>query len=78
MAAKKAAPKKGMGFKAAQKKVQAQGKSPQQAAAIVAAAAQKASPAAKAANPNLAKVARKGTKKTASGKFVKKTTGRKK
>jgi hypothetical protein len=42
---------------------------------MVAAASQKASPAAKRANPNLAKVARKGTKKTSGGKFVKKASG---
>jgi hypothetical protein len=38
---------------------------------MVAAASQKASKGARQANPNLAKVARKGTTKTAGGKFVK-------
>jgi len=58
MAGKPAA-KKGMGFAAAAKKVEAQGKSPAAAKAIIAAGARNASPAAKAANPNLKKVAAK-------------------
>jgi hypothetical protein len=51
---KKAPAKKGMGFAAAAK---ATGKPPAQANAIIAAAARKASPTAKKANPNLKKVA---------------------
>ena len=49
--------KKGMGFKAAAKSVAKKGGySATQAAAIVASASRKARPAAKKANPNLAKV----------------------
>lgn len=49
--------KKGMGFKAAQKQiVKKSGVSPDSAAAILASSARKASPKAKAANPNLKKV----------------------
>jgi hypothetical protein len=78
-AAKKGGAKKGMGFKAAAASAaKSAGVSPQQGAAIVAAASQKASPKARKANPNLAKVARPGTKKTAGGKFVKKASGGKK
>jgi hypothetical protein len=51
---KKVPAKKGMGFAAAAK---ATGKPKAQADAIIAAAARKASPAAKKANPNLKKVA---------------------
>jgi hypothetical protein len=48
---------KGMGFKAAQKNIsKKQGIPMQNAGAILAAGARKASPAAKKANPNLAKV----------------------
>ncbi len=58
------AAKKGMGFKAAAKSVAAKGKyTPEQAAAIVANASRKASPAAKKKNPNLKKVAAKKTSK---------------
>lgn len=54
--------KKGMGFKAAQKKIaKKQGISMESAGAILAAGARKASPTAKKKNPNLLKV--KGTKK---------------
>lgn len=61
----KAKAKKGMGFKAAAK---ATGLPPKQANAVIASAARKASPAAKAANPNLKKVAaKKATPKTTSG-----------
>ncbi len=59
--------KKGMGFVAAAKAAGGGKKG----AAIVAAASQKASPKAKAANPNLVKVAAKGTKKMPGGKFKK-------
>ena len=49
--------KKGMGFKAAQKNIASkQGISEKAAGAILAASARKASPAAKAKNPNLKKV----------------------
>jgi hypothetical protein len=49
--------KRGMGFKAAQEQIAAkQGISKERAGAILAAGARKASPAAKKANPNLAKV----------------------
>jgi hypothetical protein len=65
--AKKPAAKKGMGFAAAAKAAGGGAKG----AAIVAAAAQKASPAAKKANPNLKKVAAKGTTMTPGGKFAK-------
>ena len=52
-----AAAKKGMGFKAAQKSIaKKQGIPMERAGAILAAGARKASPAAKKANPNLAKV----------------------
>lgn len=44
------------GFKAVQQKVQKEGYSKEQAGAIVASAARKASPAAKAKNPNLNRV----------------------
>lgn len=48
---------KGMGFKAAQKSIaKKQGIPMKNAGAILAAGARKASPAAKKANPNLAKV----------------------
>jgi len=48
---------KGMGFKAAQKNIsKKQGIPMKNAGAILAAGARKASPAAKKANPNLAKV----------------------
>lgn len=47
---------KGMGFKAAQAKVEKEGYSKKSAGAIVANATRKASPAAKKANPNLKKV----------------------
>jgi len=47
---------KGMGFKAAQAKVEKEGYSKKSAGKIVASAARKASPAAKAANPRLARV----------------------
>ncbi len=54
--------KKGMGFKAAQKKIaKKQGISMESAGAILASGARKASAAAKKKNPNLLKV--KGTKK---------------
>ena len=54
--------KKGMGFKAAQKKIaKEQGVSKERAGAILAAGARKASPAAKKANPNLKKVVEKKT-----------------
>jgi hypothetical protein len=57
MAAKKAASKKGMGFKAAAASVaKKEGVSPDRAKAIIAAGARGASPAAKKANPNLKKV----------------------
>jgi len=57
MAAKKAAAKKGMGFKAAQAQIaKREGVSKDRAGAILASAARKASPAAKKANPNLKKV----------------------
>lgn len=57
MAHKKAAAKKGMGFKAAQKQIaKKQGVSSERAGAILAASTRKASPAAKKANPNLKKV----------------------
>jgi hypothetical protein len=57
MAAKKAAAKKGMGFKAAAASVaKKEGVSKDRADAIIASAARKASPAAKKANPNLKKV----------------------
>ena len=50
--------KKGMGFKAAQKSIaKKQGIPMENAGAILAAGARKASPAAKKANPNLKKVA---------------------
>jgi hypothetical protein len=53
-----AAAKKGMGFKAAQKSIaKKQGIPMENAGAILAAGARKASPAAKKANPNLKKVA---------------------
>lgn len=58
--------KKGMGFQAAAKSVAAKQHIPQeQANAIIAAGARKASPAAKKANPNLKKVTmpKKGGKK---------------
>jgi hypothetical protein len=62
MAAKKAAAKKGMGFKAAQKQIaRRSGVSQERAGAILAASTRKASPAAKKRNPNLKKV--KGTAK---------------
>ena len=65
--------KRGMGFKAAAASAaRSAGVSPQAGAAMVAAASRKASPKAKAANPNLAKVARKGTKKQPGGTFAKK------
>jgi hypothetical protein len=48
--------KKGMGFAAATKSVQAQGQSKKAAQKIIAAGARNASPAAKKANPNLKKV----------------------
>lgn len=49
--------KKGMGFKAAQAQIaKKQGISKDRAGAILAAGARKASPAARKANPNLAKV----------------------
>ena len=48
--------KKGMGFKAASESVQKSGKSKEAADAIIASASRNASPAAKAANPNLRKV----------------------
>jgi len=49
--------KKGMGFKAAQSQIAAkQGISKKRAGAILAASTRKASPAAKAKNPNLKKV----------------------
>jgi hypothetical protein len=52
-----AAAKKGMGFKAAAKGIaKKQGLPMENAAAILAAGARKASPAAKKANPNLKKV----------------------
>ena len=57
--------KKGMGFKAAQEQIaKRQGISKDRAGAILASATRKASPAAKAKNPNLKKVkpAKKGTK----------------
>jgi len=53
-----AAAKKGMGFKAAKKSIaKKQGIPMENAGAILAAGARKASPAAKKANPNLKKVA---------------------
>lgn len=55
--------KKGMGFKAAQKEIEKKGYSKERAGAILAAGARKASPKAKAANPNLKHV--KMPKKTA-------------
>jgi len=59
---KKAKSKKGMGFKAAQKKIAAkQGIGMERAGAILAAGARKASKKAVKANPNLKKV--KGMKK---------------
>jgi len=61
----KAKAKKGMGFKAAAK---ATGLPPKQANAVIASAARKASPAAKAANPNLKKVAAKKATPKAAGK----------
>ena len=54
--AKKSGSHKGMGFKAAQEKIMAGGKSKEAAGAILAAAARNASPFAKAKNPNLKKV----------------------
>lgn len=48
--------RKGMGFKAAVKSVQKQGKSKKAAQRIIAAGARNASPAAKKRNPNLKKV----------------------
>ena len=48
--------KRGMGFKAAQNSVQKEGYSKQAAGAIIASAARKASPKAKAANSNLKNV----------------------
>jgi hypothetical protein len=60
-------PKKGMGFKAAQKQIaKKQGISMVGAGAILAAGARKASKAAKKRNPNLLKV--KGMRKTGRGK----------
>jgi hypothetical protein len=54
--------KKGMGFKAAQAQIASKGGfSSERAGAILAASTRKASPAAKAKNPNLKKV--KGTQK---------------
>jgi len=74
----KAPAKKGMGFKAAAASAaKSAGVSPKAGAAMVAAASQKAGPGAKKANPNLAKVARKGTTKGAGGKFVKKAAPKK-
>jgi hypothetical protein len=59
-----------MGFKAAASAAaKSAGVSPQAGAAMVAAASQHASPKAKAANPRLAKVARKGTSESSGGKF---------
>jgi len=59
--------KKGMGFKAAQKKISAkQGVSMERAGAILAAGARKASKAAIKKNPNLSKV--KGMRKAGRGK----------
>jgi hypothetical protein len=49
-------PKKGMGFKAAQKKIMEKGKSQEAAGAILAEGARNASPFAKAKNRNLKKV----------------------
>lgn len=54
--AKRSRVRKGMGFKAAQKNIMKSGKSKEAAGAILAAAARKASPAAKRKNPNLKKV----------------------
>lgn len=52
--------KKGIGFKAAQKAIAAkQGIGMERAGAILASGARKASPAAKAKNPNLKKVLKK-------------------
>lgn len=56
--------RKGMGFKAAMQNVMRNsGVSPEAAGAIVASAARNASPAAKAANPNLKKVKGKAAPK---------------
>lgn len=57
MAAKKAAAKKGMGFKKAQAQIaKKSGVSPAAAGAILAASTRKAGPKARKANPNLKKV----------------------
>ena len=62
--------KKGMGFQAAAASAaKSAGVSEERGRAIVAAASQKASPAAKKANPNLKKVPRKGTKKQKGGAY---------
>lgn len=63
--AKRAAAKKGMGFKKAAKAIAKKtGKPIEDAQAILAAGARKASPAAKKANPNLKKVkGKKGGRK---------------
>ena len=50
---------KHIGFKGAQKKIEAEGYSKRSAGAILANATRKASPAAKKANPSLKKVKRK-------------------
>lgn len=60
---KKTSEKKGMGFKAAQKSIEKKGYSKESAAKILAVGARKASPKAKATNPNLKHV--KMPKKTA-------------
>jgi len=65
-----AAAKQGMGFKAAAASAaKSAGVSPQAGAAMVAAASQKASKKARAKNPNLTKVAKKGQTKGPGGKF---------
>jgi hypothetical protein len=59
-AAKSSKPRKGMGFKAAQKQIaKKDGVSPAAAAAILASSTRKASPSARKANPNLKKVPKK-------------------
>ena len=61
---------KGMGFaKAAATVAKKQGVSSKRARAIIAAGAQKASTKAKKANPNLKKVATKGSKKQSGGTY---------
>ena len=63
---------KTMGFAKAAAKVAAKGKIPtKRARAIIAAGAQRASAKAKKANPNLKKVATKGSKKQSDGTYKK-------